>query len=549
MDEAGVHLSGQVQTAFWKRHWVHALLVFISIIPLLYPTIPPLIDLPGHMGRYKVELNYDHVPALQHYFYFHWQLIGNLGVDLLIIPMAKIFGLELGVKLIVIAIIALTTSGMLWIAREVHGVVTSTTLFALPLAYGHPFMFGFVNFTLSMALALCGFALWLRLERMRRYRARAIVFLIASPLLWLCHIYGWGALCLLAASSEIVHQHDRHGKWLPAVWHAALQCLALAPPLALMVLWRNGGNASGQTGDWFHWNQKMLWYKMVLRDHWRVFDELSVYALSGLIAAVIVAGIAAYAVRGSARPLPDWLRNPKLTYSRNLLASSLILLAAFLILPRVVFGSAYADMRLTSYILAIALIGIRFRASAGPKLRLGLMIAGAAFFAARTIATTTSFAQSARVYDSALKGLDYVPEGARLVSFVGHDCHTLWMTNRLEHVPALATVRRDAFSNDQWNMPGAQLMLSRYPLGGGYAGHYRGDPSQIVLFHRCRGEYWRTLNYALINLPRDQFDYVWLLDPPRYDPKNLWGMTKLWSDGKNAVYRIDNRTQPRHEEE
>jgi hypothetical protein len=534
---------------FWQRHWVHLLLILASIVPLLYPTIPPLVDLPGHMGRYQVELNYDHVPVLHQYYQFQWQLIGNLGVDLLIIPVATVFGLELGVKLIVIAILALTVSGMLWIAREVHGKVTPTALFALPFAYGHPFMFGFINYALAMALALNAFALWLRLERMRRYRARAITFLCLSPLLWLCHIYGWAALCLLAASAEIVHQHDRRGKWLLAVMHAAFQCLSLAPPLILMALWRGSGHVSGKTFDWFHWTQKALWYKMILRDHWRGFDEISVYAVSGLIIAVLVATLCAYALSWFSRPAWRWLRDPKLTFSRNLAASALILLAAFLILPRVVFGSAYADMRLTSYILAIALIGIRLRPNAGPKLRAGLMIAGLAFFAARTVGTTISFWQSAQVYNRALKGLDYVPEGARLVSFVGHDCHTLWMTNRLEHVPAMAIVRRNAFSNDQWNMEGAQLLLSRYPEGMGYAGHYRGDPSQIVLFHKCRGEFWRTLNYALINLPRDKFDYVWMLDPPRFDRKNLKGLTLLWRDGTDAVYRVDDRTQPGHEDE
>ncbi len=501
------------------------------------------------MGRYKVELNYDQIPVLRQYYVFQWQLIGNLGVDLLIIPVAKLFGLELGVKLIVIGIIALTVTGMLWIAREVHGAVTPTAILALPLAYGHPFMFGFVNFTLSMALALCAFALWLRLERLRCYRLRAALFLFISPILWICHIYGWAALCLLAASSEIVHQHDKRGKWFAAIYHAAFQCLSLAPPLILMALWRSGQHVSGKTGDWFHWGQKWLWFKMILRDHWRIFDEASVYALTAFVLAVALAALAALLLRWFKWPRLRGLRVPKLTYSRNLAASALILLAAFLILPRVVFGSAYADMRLTSYILAIALIGIRVRPTAGQHLRAGLLVIGLAFFSARTLATTISFAQSAKVYDRALGALEHIPEAARLVSFVGHDCHTLWMTNRLEHIPAMAIVRRNAFSNDQWNMPGAQLLISHYPKGSSYVEHYQGDPSQITMFHRCRGEYWRTLNYALINLPRDKFDYVWLLDPPRLDPKNLWGMTKLWSDGKNALYRIDNRTQPKHEDE
>ncbi|RZM35880.1 MAG: hypothetical protein EOP67_09435, partial [Sphingomonas sp.] len=110
-----------------------------SIIPLLWPQIPPLVDLPGHMGRYRVQLAIGDNPWLAQWYDFRWSLIGNLGVDLLIEPLAPIFGLELAVKLIVMAIPALTVSGLLWMAREVHGRIPATALFALPLAYSYPF--------------------------------------------------------------------------------------------------------------------------------------------------------------------------------------------------------------------------------------------------------------------------------------------------------------------------------------------------------------------------------------------------------------------------
>ncbi|MFX7988875.1 hypothetical protein ABTK55_20070, partial [Acinetobacter baumannii] len=81
----------------------------------------PMVDLPGHMGRYRVELDFSHYPWLGDWYHFQWALIGNLGLDLLVLPLAPIFGLELAVKLIVITIPALTVMGLLWIAREVHG--------------------------------------------------------------------------------------------------------------------------------------------------------------------------------------------------------------------------------------------------------------------------------------------------------------------------------------------------------------------------------------------------------------------------------------------
>ncbi|MFX8168691.1 hypothetical protein ABTL13_19890, partial [Acinetobacter baumannii] len=71
------------------------------------------------MGRYREQLSRDAYPWLSDWYNFSWQLIGNLGIDILIIPLAKLFGLELAVKLIVMTIPALTVTGFLWIAREV----------------------------------------------------------------------------------------------------------------------------------------------------------------------------------------------------------------------------------------------------------------------------------------------------------------------------------------------------------------------------------------------------------------------------------------------
>ena len=42
--------------------------------------------------------------------------------------------------------------------------------------------------------------------------------------------------------------------------------------------------------------------------------------------------------------------------------------------------------------------------------------------------------------------------------------------------------------------------------------------------------------------PRDQFDYLWLIDPPEFDPALLGGMTQVWSGPGSALYRLS--TQP-----
>jgi hypothetical protein len=506
--------SGPAPRAFWERRDFVLAIILLSALPLLWPDVPPLLDLPGHMGRYRVQLDLAASPDLQQYYGFEWAMIGNLGIDLLIEALAPLIGLEAAVKLIVLTIPALTVGGLLWVAYEVHGRVPPTALFAVPFAYNFPFLFGFVNFALAMGLALNGFALWLRLARLNHLALRAAVFLPISVLLWVGHAFAWGTLGVLAFSAELVRQVDHGRNVVSAGFRSALHCLALTPPVALMLAWRS--EAAGRTTDWFNWERKWDWLRMALRDRWEWFD---------LGALIVVTALLLFA-----------LISRRLTFSRNLVASALFLAIVFVLLPRIVFGSAYADMRLAPYVFAIALVGIRFRDAAGFRFSQGLALAGLAFVLVRTGGTTASMWLYDRSYDRELAALDHVPHGARLVSFVGRRCVEPWAMSRLLHLPGLAIVRRHAFSNDQWTMAGAQLLDVRYKPGWPFIR----DPSQIVTRLRCGGEIWRTLDTTLDYVPRDAFDYVWLIAPPGpIDPEAVADLRPVWRDGPSVLYRVE----------
>ncbi len=511
---------------WWQTRWFVVAATLVALVPLIWPTIPPLVDLPGHMGRYRVQLSLDSAPWLSQWYDFRWSLIGNLGIDLLIIPFAKVFGLELGVKLIVMAIPALTVAGLLWIAREVHGRIPPTALFALPLAYCYPFQFGFANFALSMALALNLFALWLRLGRQRRFTLRAALFVPLSCLLWLCHTFGWGVLGVLAFSAEMVREHDRRkdagsGHWVASWFRAGLHCAPLALPMLLMVFWRTGDHVTGQTTDWFNWQAKVAWMLMVVRDRWQWWD---IAAMATFYAIILKA-----------------LHDPAIGYSRNLGLSALFLTAVYLLLPRIVFGSAYADMRLAPFVIAIAIIAIRPRANMTARHATVLAALGLVFFLARIGGTTISYWMFARDYRTELAALDHVPVGARLVSFVGYGCDNKWKMSRLEHLPALALERRLAYTNDQWSMAGAQLLTARYFAAGGFA-H---DSSQIVTDRWCMREWWRPIGFSIARFPRGTFDYVWQIRTPPYDPRYASDLVPIWRspDGTSTLFKVDH-TRP-----
>ena len=476
-------------------------MILVAFVPLLYPPVPPLVDLLGHMGRYRVQLDLAHSPDLQRYFEFNWHLIGNLGVDILIVPISKIFGLELAVKLIAMAIPPLTVAGFLWVAREVHNRLPPTVAFALPLAFSHPFLYGFVNFSLSMALALLAFGLWLRLGRLGKSRLRAALFVPISFIVYFAHAFGWGTLGLLCFSAEAVRQHDRGLSWWKAGLRAAYHASALALPLLMMVSWRTGASG-GRTVDWFAWHYKWDYIERALRDRWKLFDMASV----GVVALV---------------PLIALL-HPRLVLSRNLAFSGLVLTACFVLLPRVVFGSAYADMRLVPFILATFVLAIRFKTETSFPLARALALAGLAFLLVRTAGTTASMAIAADRQRAQLVALEHVPEGSRVMSLAWAPCRD-WKLERNAHLPSMAIVRREAFSNDQWPLLGSSLLSVTYAP----AGRFGKDPSQIVRRPGCRRE-GLSIERSLQLLPEQAYDYLWLIEMPP--------IPRDWVDGWEPVW-------------
>ncbi|MEO7365178.1 MAG: hypothetical protein ABIW03_02560 [Sphingomicrobium sp.] len=504
---------------WWEQRAAAIALILLSAVPLLYPAIPPLVDLLGHMGRYRVELDLATSPWLHDYYGFRWSPIGNLGADILVLPLSKLFGLELAVKLIVLAIPPMTVAGFLWVAREVHGRIPPTALFALPFAYSHPFMYGFVNFALSIALAFLAFGLWLRLARLGRLKLRAILFVPISLIVYFTHTFGWGVLGLLCFSGEAVRQHDSGERWFRSGINAALHASVMALPLVFMLSWRTSIHGA-RTGHWFDFGLKWNFFLASLRDRWWWFD----------VGAIIVTLLV----------MVESLRHRDLTFSRNLAFSALVLSAGFILLPYLVFSSAYADMRMIPYVIAVLLLAIRFR---GDTLRpradvtaaLGLL-----FFVVRIAGNTISLETAAADQSGKLEALDHVPMGARVLSLVHTGCGGQWSLPRNTHLGALNIVRRHGFSNDQWVTEGLNLLSLRFDE----ARPFTSDPSQIVRVPRCVGKAYRSPAAAFRAIPPGKFDFLWLIDFPRRDLALAAGMPMVWRGHNAILYRLPRAMPP-----
>ena len=496
--------------AWWERRWVAIGMAFACAVPLLWPALPPLADLPGHMGRWHIATALSGSADLQRYYDFHWAVIPNLGMDLLVPALATLFGLEFATKLAVMAIPVLTAAGLLGMAREAHGRMPPTALFALPLVYAWPFQFGFVNFALSQALAFCAFVLWLRLGRQGRFGLRAAVFVPIACVLWLAHSFGWGMFGLMAAGAELARLRSDGKGWLAALIGAGVQCVPLALPLVFMVTHAGGAGAGLGADDWFDWPLKLLWIVAMLRDRWQWFDIVSLVPLLGILYVA-------------------W-RHPRFRFSAMLGWPALLALAAFVVLPRLLMGGAYVDMRMAPAAAMLAIVSI-----APPRdARIGRIVAvvGMALLLVRLAGTTVSFVERSAEQQSELAAIDAMPRGAAVLTLVSRPCNGQWSDLRRDHLAGLAIVRRDAFVNDQWTLDGQQLLRIRHQV----AAPFLADPSQLVYPKACK-DIGSDFGPAIATFPRAAFTHVWTIGFPPGAAKAR-DLRVVWTNGGSTLYRV-----------
>ncbi len=488
-----------------------ALICLVSMIPLLVVGFPPLVDLYGHLGRYAMQTDLAGRPELQPYFSFEWQLVGNLGADLLVELLHSWLGLETAVRVIVMLTQLLAAAAVLLVSREIHGRITPFAIAALPLIYGLPFNHGFLNFSLGMALGMLAFVVWLRLRRAGRGIAARVWLAVAGMAVWVCHAYGWAFLGLLCGSTVLAEVIAARQRPLPAVMQIMGECWTLLLPLGPMVVWRAESGGMNLIASTFMF--KLLGFVSPLRTKWATLDVPCFFLLVVTI---------------------YWaIRSPKIRLDMRLSIAALLCFAFFLILPKQVFGSMAADMRLMPYALMIGLLAIPSQ-TLGPQTLRILTVLAFAFFVGRTAATAMAYAEDEAIVNEVLPALDSIPRGSRVAFFSAARCKPSWALPVLDHVAGVAHARRSVFVNNQWHVPGASPLTVHYPAAGDFA-H---DPSHLVLADGCDRDFYPFLSEIFVKLPYDAFTHVWIVGELPDTINAPARLVPIPHGGKGALYAV-----------
>lgn len=502
-----------------------AIAVLLVCLPFALVEVPPLIDVPGHMGAAAIEAAGPGNP-LEKYFSWKWVFTLNIGGGVLMKVLGAQFGILAAGWWSTVLATGLFAGGCLATIRMLNGRGGHGAAWALMFVFSFPLLTGFLNYILATGLSLSAFAASVWLEKQPKKRAAMLI--VAQPVAMLCHAIGGMLLFLIVGGNAVGREIDRlpTGWWRPSMWRTvidetdwkavvhrlAVLCWPLIATVITVVLWKYFSPEPARSMNHWRWDQKAWYFVLTLRDQSLLLDAATTLSCFALI-------------------LFGWLLGARWNWQQGL--PGLLVFLLFIAIPSDINGSAFVDVRLFPVATMLAL-GLQDWSGASANRARAVAYTGMALLAVRLLVTGASFADYAQDYRKQLSALHHVEPGSRVLAFVEHSClEESWRNTRRDHLASLASLYRQAWVNDNWAVPGLHMVIPRFRPGR----NFTADPSEFVWSRGCKSGRLRNVDAALRRAPIERVDYVWLIDtglPLRPDPR----LQLVWQEGRSLLFAV-----------
>jgi hypothetical protein len=308
--------------------WTALGLMFaLLLVPILLVTVPPLTDYPNHLARCYVLAFANSDPVLHHMFSAHWQIIPNIGVDLLLPALMHVFPPLAAGRIVLALCLLLPTSGAVALSYAYFGQRSFWQIGAGFAAFNGLFLMGFMNFEMGVGIALWGAALWIAYRE--RFLIRTVVLsMLVGTLAFFFHLFGFCLFALLIGSYELSMLMDLDLGTRAGRRSAGMRALLFVEVLIVPVILYAASplehidNAPG----WPHLDQKISELFIPFLDYFPAFNILIAVPVIGFLLACLIA--------------------KRVRLSRPALIAVSLLLLAYAIVPRGFKGAYFVDSRL-----------------------------------------------------------------------------------------------------------------------------------------------------------------------------------------------------------
>lgn len=492
--------------------------IAVAAWPIVATEFIALYDYPNHLARMHVLLDYDHTPMLQKYYEIAWRPLPNLAMEMVVLPLAQVLPLAAAGKAFVLLGLATELAGVVCVHRALHGRWSPWPLAAAMLLYNETLLFGFVNYLFGLGLALLFFAGWIALSG-RSAALRLAVGTIAATIVFFCHISSFGVYAVLVCGYEAARLLEA---WRTRRPHAVRDLVVALGPFVVpaVILFGFSPTGQGAATDWSWLTDKWHYYQKLglaydnFNTYDTIYDRLACAAVGILIAGGLVTRRVVFARRG--------------------FIISLAIFATFALAPKKVMTGNFLDDRLA---LAVAFVGIACTGWRGVSRRWQYAVTGvlAVLFVARTAAVEAQWQAWDAEIGGIVRGIDALPEGARLTAALG--CRDSQALHRppLVHLSNYVITRRNGFYPLVFAMAGQQPIKLRREYEA------LADRVKEEIPIRTGGKGGASPLAANPYVPRrlDGFDYILVVNADQFAVPPPPNLKPVASGPHFAIYRIE----------
>lgn len=506
--------------------WLAALAVTVALaIPLFLVEVPPVLDYPNHLARIFV-LAHPNDPELSQMFRPNWQILPNIGIDIIGTALLKVTSMHVGGRILLALSLFAPVIGVIFYSRVAFGRFTYWSLASGVVAYNGLFFLGFMNFLLSLGLAFAGAACWLAQRRSGAAWRGALTGALWVVPIFLTHLFGVILFAILIGGQEWARLMlaRRGGTFsMRQVGGSALLLVIALLPSVLLYLAGPLSDSAAAPGAWLGW-----------RKFWTVFTP------------VMTTNIDVTLYSGQAMLLALALVWRRVTLAPGMVVAMLALGLLFVAAPTAIKSGSFVDVRMPVMMAFLLFAGMQMNVS-GPRAAVIAAVVGGVL-AMRTAYIGSTWIEHRQDLADLRAAMAPLPPLSRVlvarrqsgVQFqTDVPSRVLPGMHRLDgHIAALLMLERRAFWPLMFADPSQQPLVIKPPYD-----RLSQPLSEPVV--------WSVLNLDMVPpeelafaryLPdwRSKFDHVLLIDPlPELTIPH--GLTPVVTTRFATLYKIDPR--------
>src|SRR5580693_1873812 len=221
----------------------------VTLSPLLWVRVPPLVDYPSHIARMWILVHGAEIPELARNYTVHWRLLPDLAMDLIVPVLSTMMTVEQAGRVFIALMMAALIGGTAALHRAIYGRVGIWPIWSVLFVYNAELFWGFPTL-FATGVYLFAFGGWIA-TRHWRAGARILSFSAFATLLCLLHLFAFGLYGLSVISYEFGSRASLRRMSLSSMIEWSAVCLQFVPGFLICYASLQPGRISVTTNNHF----------------------------------------------------------------------------------------------------------------------------------------------------------------------------------------------------------------------------------------------------------------------------------------------------------